>query len=482
MQKFIGTIVCLFFFGLLHANAQSSLKLEVHPQSNNWWVAVSDIDAAAPTSIIELREASGEWVRMNHEYNPYWRFWTYQSTTGLPFTFPLSFRFTSNNGAQVTFTSALVSFNGATQVIDSLLQYDGDVTYVPPTEAPAATGAPATEEPATEEPATETPATEEPATEEPATEEPATEEPATEAPTEAPVDPTEAPTEAPVDPTEAPTEAPVDPTKKPTKRPTKRPTEGPAATSAPTATTANPTAAPFTGSSEGCGAKTKILVPLYMYPAAVWDKVAEGASKVDTVAIINPSSGPTSKPDSTFTTYMNKLDQAGVDMIGYVYTSYGSRSISAVKADIDTYATQFPLLKGIFLDEVSATSDKESFYKELYSYIMSMPGWKYDVINPGSVPTAGYYDASTTIVSLENYGSSGSGSTPSYASCENKDHFSAIVHTVSSGSMGSTIDSLLSKQYFGYLYVTDGAGGCCTYNTLASYYSSMVDYIASKNN
>jgi hypothetical protein len=218
-----------------------------------------------------------------------------------------------------------------------------------------------------------------------------------------------------------------------------------------------------------------------VYPGAAWDTIAAGASKVKTVAIVNPASGPTATPNSAYVTYMNKMNAAGVDMIGYVYTGWGNRAMSAVKADINTYAQNWPLLKGIFLDEGAATSDKEAYYKELYDYILGMPGWSYDVINPGTPPTAGYYDAATTIVSLENYGSEGAGSTPSYASCDRKEKFSAIVHSVSSGSMASIIDTLLSKQYFGYIYVTDGAGGCCTYNALTSYYTNMVNYIASKN-
>jgi len=36
---------------------------------------------------------------------------------------------------------------------------------------------------------------------------------------------------------------------------------------------------------------------------------------------------------------MTKLHNAGVEMIGYVHTSYGARSISDVKAEIDIYAS-----------------------------------------------------------------------------------------------------------------------------------------------
>jgi len=75
----------------------------------------------------------------------------------------------------------------------------------------------------------------------------------------------------------------------------------------------------------------KMLLPLYVYPGTVWDQIATAASKIRIIAIINPNSGPTATPDSQYTLYMNKLSTAGVEQIGYVYTSYGSRSAAAVK-------------------------------------------------------------------------------------------------------------------------------------------------------
>jgi len=179
---------------------------------------------------------------------------------------------------------------------------------------------------------------------------------------------------------------------------------------------------------------------------------------------------------------MTKLHNAGVEMIGYVHTSYGARSISDVKAEIDIYASQFPLVVGIFLDEVASTADQVSYYTQLYTYIMGMPGWKYDVINPGAVPTQGYLNAATQIVSFEDTVSKfTSSSNPSYASCSNKDKFAVITYGASSSAMQTAVNTAKSKGYYGWVYVTDGAGGCCTYNTLASYYASMASYVASSN-
>jgi len=222
------------------------------------------------------------------------------------------------------------------------------------------------------------------------------------------------------------------------------------------------------------------MVPLYVYPGAAWDTVIEGANYAQTVAIINPQSGPKNPVPSAYVTYMQKMTTNNVDMIGYVYTSYGLRSMSQVKADIDTYVSLYPLVKGIFLDEGAADASLLPFYQELYTYIMSQPGYEYVVINPGIIPDIGYLAVSTQIVSFENYGSvAGSVSAPSWGSCSNKNHFVAMAHTTTSDNMQNVVNQLYEQNYFGYIYVTDGVGGCCTYNALCSYYNTAAEYIGS---
>lgn len=49
-------------------------------------------------------------------------------------------------------------------------------------------------------------------------------------------------------------------------------------------------------------------------------------------------------------------------------------------------------------------------------------------------------------------------------------------------SMQSALASAKSKGYYGWAYVTDGAAGGSTYNSLASFYASEASYIASNIN
>jgi hypothetical protein len=271
------------------------------------------------------------------------------------------------------------------------------------------------------------------------------------------------------------------PTPKPSKSSTTTTTKKPSGTTTtkkPSTTTTTKKPSGTTGAG-GCS-DIKLLVPLYVDPGTgtAWADVASGAASVQTVAIINPNSGPGGAPSSAYTSGMSKLAAAGVEMIGYVHTSYGDRAIADVQADIDTYATEWPGLVGIFIDECAATADEVSYYEQVYNIIMSYPNFKYDIINPGTVPTSGYSAVSTQIVAYEDTAASfASSENPTFASCSN---FAMIAYAASGTStMESILADVKSKGYYGWAYVTDGAAGGETYNALASYYASEASYFAS---
>jgi hypothetical protein len=437
----VSLLICslIAFAAAGHQAASSSIELDVFSGSNAWWLAVAISNAGVDTRTVQIQQAqSSTWQSLTYQSG--WGYYTISTDDRL--NFPISVRLTSVNGAQVTINNAIRSISVGT--VDTGVTYSGSSSSNP-TSAPTAAAKAPTTRPATTAPKA----------------------PTTKAGTTAPTTKAgKAGTTAPT--SKASTTAPT--AKSSTKAPTSK------------AATTAPAKAATTAPSSGCSAGVKLLVPLYTYPGASWDTVAAGAKTVKTVAIINPNSGPGSGPDSTYVTYMNKLNAAGVDMIGYVHTSYGTRSISEVKAEIDIYASEFPLVKGIFLDEAGATASVLSYYQQLYTYIMGMPGWKYDVINPGAVPTSGYTSAATQIVSFEDiYSKFASSANPSGATCNNKDQYSVITYGASSSAMQSAIATARSKGYYGWVYVTDGAAGGSTYNSLASYYASMVSYVASTN-
>jgi len=221
-----------------------------------------------------------------------------------------------------------------------------------------------------------------------------------------------------------------------------------------------------------------MLVPLYVDPGSSWDTVISGAASVPTIVIVNPDSGPGGAPDSSYSSYMTQMADAGIVMVGYVHTSYGARSLSDVEADINTYASEWSHLSGIFLDEVSDSSSELSYYQSLYSYILSLPGFTYDIINPGVLPDSGYANAATHIVVIEDTPSNLASYQAGWLTCEDKQKYAAIINSASGASaMSSALSNIASKGVFGLVYITDGSD----YNNLASYYSTEISDVAADN-
>jgi len=216
-----------------------------------------------------------------------------------------------------------------------------------------------------------------------------------------------------------------------------------------------------------------------VYPGAAWDQlVAAAQAGAKIIAVINPNSGPNANgPDSSYITYIKKLVDAGIEVVGYVHTSWGARDIGTVTSEINTYATKYAGVNGIFFDEGATEAAQIPYYQQAYNYVLSK-NFAHAILNPGLQPDQGYLAVSTSIVIFENYASDlASASFDSWVTCAPntaakagyKYKFSAIIHTAAQADMPSLISQAHSKG-MGLVYVTDGVGGCCTYNTLTSYF------------
>ncbi|KAF4258623.1 hypothetical protein KXX13_001188 [Aspergillus fumigatus] len=167
--------------------------------------------------------------------------------------------------------------------------------------------------------------------------------------------------------------------------------------------------------------KGNIMIPWYMYPAGgAWtsmEKLISSNPDVQFTIIINPDngSGPTALPDENFlaavprlTAYSNAL------VIGYVRTDKGTRDISEVKKEIDTYegwpsASGNPsfAVHGTFLDEAPSEYDAAAveYFQQLASSIRGSNGLgpnNHVVMNPGTVPDAAYLGIPDTTVIFES--------------------------------------------------------------------------------
>ncbi len=220
----------------------------------------------------------------------------------------------------------------------------------------------------------------------------------------------------------------------------------------------------------GCGGNSiseketrGLIVPVYFYNLSEWDRVVD--ADIDEIAIINPSNGPGSSVDDNYVNFIKALVSKGKKPVGYVYTKWGSRDISEVKDDIDTWLSFYPQIKGFFVDEAATGVDKLSYYEELRDYIKSK-GDFYIVLNPGTQPNAAYFSIADNIVVYEsNLSELDENLCKTYI-----DKSSIIVYGVTKDEM----IKIVNKYHCRYIYITDDTLPN-PYDTLPSYFDEEIN-------
>jgi hypothetical protein len=213
-----------------------------------------------------------------------------------------------------------------------------------------------------------------------------------------------------------------------------------------------------------------IIVPLYTYPGAMWDTVIEAKNDhtdVPIVAIVNPASGPGGSKDSNYVSGINKLKDAGVIVIGYVSTSYASRSLTAVEGDIDKWDSWYNV-EGIFFDEQTNWAGKESYYTQAGDYAESK-GLDFTVGNPGANSIPSYLSTVDVVLIYES---------PSLPDLDNYDQWDSYDNS-QLGMIPYGVKSLPTSwiqdaiKGLGWIYVT-GDVLPNPWDSLPSYFGDMV--------
>jgi hypothetical protein len=221
--------------------------------------------------------------------------------------------------------------------------------------------------------------------------------------------------------------------------------------------------APLTDAAITSPNQLRILLPLYAYPewwdapAYIWDDVAAQGSNAPITAIINPDSGPgVGFPNVDYVQGIADLRAGGVQMIGYVYTSYGARPLTNVLADIAAYAASTNV-SGIFLDECANTTNLLAYYTQLYAAVHSHPGFDLVVVNPGTQLPEPFVAAPATDVAVIFEHETG---WPAYAvdgfvARYPTDRFAALPYAVSNLALMHAFVDLAVRRNVGWIYVTD---------------------------
>jgi hypothetical protein len=151
-----------------------------------------------------------------------------------------------------------------------------------------------------------------------------------------------------------------------------------------------------------------MIVPLYSYPSSpAWTslKAAKAANPtVPILAVVNPANGPNTAVDQNYAIGIQQLVAAGIKVIGYVHTSYGARAVASVNTDVDRWKALYPQVTGIFFDEMSNTTGKEQYYKDINAYAKTGRGYGVTIGNPGADSLPSYVGTVDIILVYESSG------------------------------------------------------------------------------
>lgn len=191
--------------------------------------------------------------------------------------------------------------------------------------------------------------------------------------------------------------------------------------------------------------------------------------------IMNPSNGPGAAVDPDFVATIEEARSRGVAVLGYVYTEYGFRSLSAVRADVAKYYSWYDV-SGIFFDEAASSASSLSYYRTLEEDVRAHPG-AIVMLNPGLYPSEGYMTVGDIVVVFEgDYSSYVQLEIPSWVVAYPPSKYSHLVYGTSAGNLSSAL-SLAHQRHAGYVYVTSDVLPN-PWDTLPSYWSTEAETMA----
>jgi hypothetical protein len=229
-----------------------------------------------------------------------------------------------------------------------------------------------------------------------------------------------------------------------------------------------------------------IIVPLYTVPSdPSWQGVISAKrshENIPMIAIINPANGPGSGPNHSWSTGIQQLRAAGVEVVGYVATGYGQKSIDITKDQVKDYSTWYKV-DGIFFDEMASSNGTgncdsactiQQYYSQIASYASSL-GYGMTIGNPGQNTVSSLKGIMRVTVIYENSGNADPSLIKSSTAGFDRSSFAYI-------GLGVSLNSTLAQSYSPYvswIYMTDLCTGqsiasCNPYAGLPSYFDQMV--------
>jgi hypothetical protein len=224
--------------------------------------------------------------------------------------------------------------------------------------------------------------------------------------------------------------------------------------------------------------KTGIYIPLYVYPANTgwhqWEILIRSKlahPSVPFVVVINPSNGVGMNKDNNYVNGIKHLQSAGITVIGYVYTGYGTRDIDVVKLEIEKYRDWYDV-DGIMFDEMSNKAGNETYYEILARHAKSN-GMRLTKGNPGTLMPSSYTSTVDNFVIYENSGYPDLIRIKELHTDYNKKNLSFVSYGITILDTQYVIKAI---NYVGLMYITD----CVLpnpYDSIPSYFENLVSIL-----
>ena len=139
------------------------------------------------------------------------------------------------------------------------------------------------------------------------------------------------------------------------------------------------------------------LMPAYVPPHELLELLDR--PELPRLIVVNPANGPGERLERSYRSAVRAAQRAGVRVLGYVATGYGARSAAEVERDIDRYASWYHV-DGVFLDEAASGAEQLPHYRALAAHARGAER-RLVVLNPGTVPSRGYFGVADIIVTFE---------------------------------------------------------------------------------